>query len=62
MIRYAKPSRVRDMIGLVMLALTALLLWAETDARMTGGGVEEQVDVVVMTGADAPSPLTPGHR
>jgi len=61
MIRYAKPNRVRDMIGLVMLALTALLLWAEASDRVAGVGADEQVDVVVVTGAGAPAPLTPGN-
>jgi len=60
MIRYAKPSRVRDMIGLVMLALTALLLWARTGDRGTGVGADQQVDVVVVVGAGTAAPQTPG--
>jgi hypothetical protein len=54
MIRYVKPSRARDVVGVVMLALTAFLLWSETSDRVTGAGEEEPVDVVVTMGA-APS-------
>lgn len=54
MIRYAKPNRVRDMIGLVMLALTALMLWAQTNDRVSGVGTDDEVDVVVVMGADSP--------
>ena len=61
MIRYAKPNRVRDMIGLVMLALTAMLLWAETSDRVAGVGADEQVDVVVVVGAGGSAPHTLGR-
>jgi len=61
MIRYAKPSRIRDAIGLLMLMMTAFLLWAETSDRVTGVGADEQVDVVVVAGVETPAPRTPGH-
>lgn len=54
MIRYVKPSRARDVVGVVMLVLTAFLLWSETNDRVMGAGEEEPVDVVVTMGA-APS-------
>jgi hypothetical protein len=57
MIRYVKPSRARDVIGIVMLVLTALLLWARAGGRVTGAGADGWVDVVTVVDVPAPSPL-----
>jgi hypothetical protein len=57
MIRYVKPSRTRDVIGIVMLVLTAFLLWARAGDRVTGAGADGWVDVVTLVDVPAPAPL-----
>ena len=61
MIRYAKPSRARDVIGIVMLVLTALLLWARAGDRVTGAGADGWVDIVTVVDVPAPSPRASIH-
>ncbi|MDT8370254.1 MAG: hypothetical protein RQ745_13690 [Longimicrobiales bacterium] len=59
MIRNVNPSRARDVIGVVMLVMTAMLLWAQTNDRVMGAGVDEQVEAGMVVGAGAPGPHAP---
>lgn len=59
MIRYVKPSRTRDVLGMVMLVLTALLLWVRSGDRVTGAGADGWVDDVVVVEVPTPAPHTP---
>ncbi len=53
----SKPSRVRDAVGLLMLVLTAALLWSESREQVAGVGVDEQVDVLAVVGAQPAAPV-----
>lgn len=59
MIRYVKPSVARDVAGIVMLVLTALLLWARSGDRVTGAGADGWVDVAAVVEVPTPAPRTP---
>lgn len=57
MIRYRRSNRVRDIVGVVFLALAALLLWIQTTSTgvKTGWAAEGSVtgETVVETGGAA---------
>ena len=47
-------------MGIVMLVLTVLLLWARSGDRVTGAGADGWVDVVTVVDVPTPAPHTPG--
>ncbi len=48
---------MRDAVGLLMLVLTAALLWSESREQVAGVGVDEQVDVLAVVGAQPAAPV-----